>query len=397
MKPHGLDLILKEEILENGKVVDSFINKNTLEAWIELSNSKTGKTAKFPMRSFVSIFINKVHGLLSGDEGEDTKRTSVSAVSVGASTVYPSGLQIGTGNDSRVTLSDTALEQQIPASVASLASLGYGVTTFTAPYEKSANPVIIESLVKRLFSNNDDKSYYINEIGLVAKNTASTASEEDNQLLSRDFIYSGQIGEGLPGSGTVNFIADSDMRIDFRFQITHGATGGLLLNFMRLIYNLIFKADPNDAAITNVAGGQTSYTYASGASADASSFFSISGTTLEYYRGIVVGLDDVAAINADFSTFGEGGIKSDEFTLTANTISAVTGGKKFSISRTFTNDSNNAITLDKVGIMGRGEGTDGTTLDNDEFLMAANIAGGSSIVVQPSQTYRITYTFAIQV
>ncbi|HUV84399.1 MAG TPA: hypothetical protein VMV86_01755 [Methanosarcinales archaeon] len=401
MKPHGLDLILKEEILENGKVVNSFINKNSLEGWVEISNSKTGKQAKFPMRSFVSLFMNRVHGILSGDAGDDTKLTKVYASSA-ASLAYHTGLQIGLGN-TKVTLSDSALETQAPQNEASLASLGYGAHTFTEPYEKSISPVVLECLVKRLFSNEAAGTYYINEVGLVGKDTSLTASNTGNVLLARDLIYNGQTEQGIkgitPAGNPISFVPDSDMRIDFRFMITHGATGGLVLNFMKLIYNLMFVGSPMNSTskIINVNSGNTTYTYASNAVSATSSFCNISGAVADIYKGIVVGADNLDAISADYVDMGD--YKSDEFTLSANTISAIIAQNQkasFTISRTFTNNSTTAIVIDKVGIMGRGNGG-GATQDETEFLMAANVAGGSFITVQPSQTYRVTYKFAIQV
>jgi len=392
MKPHGLNLILKEEILENEKVVNSFISKNALEAWIELSNSKTGKTARFPMRSFVSVFMNKVHGILSGDGGSDTYMTNVVASDAG-SLAYHCGMQIGLGN-TPVNLSNTTLETQAPASEGSLASLGYGATTFDDPYYViGTNPANLECIIKRLFSNEAAKSFYINEVGIMGKNLNEAASNAGNELFARDIIY---------GSGTteepINFVTDSDMRVDFKFSIVQGTSGGLMLNFMRLINNLLFRGDPinSTSRIINNQGGLTDYTYGAASKSDTASFAQINGTAAEIYKGIVVGFDDAIgnsdSLNADVITLDD--YKVDEFTVSANTISAVTSGNQFSISRTFTNESNNSITLNRVGILGRGTGV-GTALDNTEFIMAANLPGGSNITVQPSQTYRVTYTFKI--
>ena len=109
MRPHGLDLILKEELLDNGNVVHSSIKpQNSLEGWISLHNKRNGKYIEFPMRSFVTTFINKLHGILSGDEGEDTKITSASCATA-ASSVNKSGLLLGTGT-TPPGLSDSALE-----------------------------------------------------------------------------------------------------------------------------------------------------------------------------------------------------------------------------------------------------------------------------------------------
>lgn len=403
MKPHGLDVILKEELLENGEVVASSENKNSLEAWIRIQNSRNGKCVELPMRSFVNNFINRLHLILTGDPAYTTRPMSVSygyATTATAVAKY-AGMRIGTGQTAP-TLNDTNIET--PASDASLA---YSNTTFIAPYQVSTNPVTIGCEVRRLFNNNSPNSYYISEVGVMGKYASrpAVASGASTVLLTRDLTFDKNAG-GEP----INFVYDSDIRFDFKFRITHSSTGGLNLNFMRLIYNLFFKANINNAnsKIKSISNGAFfTYTWASTTNASNGSIARIDGSAAQIYSGIIVGVENelysskdapaITNIGADEYDFN---FMSDEFTLSANTVSGVISGgngiAQFSVSRTFTNNATTSKTLRRVGIIGKGAGA-ATAETSSQFLMAVNTPSNGTITVQPSQTYRVTYTFAIQV
>jgi hypothetical protein len=202
MKPHGLDLIMKEEIIENGKVIHSSETlQNSFEGWIGITNNKNKRYMEFPMRSFVSTFINKLHGLLSGDGEEDTKISTCSTASVA---VHRAGLVLGTGS-TPPSLSDTAIE-----TVASDASLAYSSVTFQAPVGNANQPPGVDAEVRGLIQNNKSSAFYINEIALYGKKNASAAAG-GAQMFSRDLVY--ETGKETP----IVFAADSDMRFDLNF------------------------------------------------------------------------------------------------------------------------------------------------------------------------------------
>lgn len=399
MKPHGLDLILKEEILENGKVVNSFESTNSFEAWIGITNTKNKKYVELPMRSFVTHFLDRIKAMFDGSDGTVAKYLGASAAS-GGSTAKHYGLMIGQG-ETTPELSDSSLESQ-----ASHASLAYGVTTFQNPaVDVAVPPIVLKSEVRRLFSNNKSTTFYISEVGLFgkAKNAASiAASNVGNHMLSRDLIYDSETND------PIQFIADSDIRFDFKFKITHPSdgSGGLMLNFMKLIHNTMFKGGINNTPkIISVGGTQPTYKNAStSASAVSVAPFYVKGTAAQIYYGIVVGIESLinpegpaAYLTGDETTID---FMVDEFTCSANTISSVSSGNRvssFTISRTFTNAATSSKTLRRVGIAARGNSTNGTTYHADQFLIAVNTPTDGSVTIQPSQVYRVTYTFKIQV
>jgi len=347
----------------------------------------------------VSTFINKLHGLLSGDGEEDTK---ISTCSTASMAVHRAGLVLGTGS-TPPSLSDTAIE-----TVASDASLAYSSVTFQAPVGNANQPPGVDAEVRGLIQNNKSSAFYINEIALYGKKNASAAAG-GAQMFSRDLVY--ETGKETP----IVFAADSDMRFDFKFKTTMSATGGLVVNFSKLVYNLFFKgsAAPTGSKITSVGGAQPTYTYGNASMSGSKTFMYIQGGAVQYYWGIVLGSDmpdtptgpqgsDSVAI--DTTTFYD--FKPEEFTCSANTISSVTTGNGqayFTISRTFTNAGTTSKNIDKVGILCKGTSTGGAhtasaaAINTNQFLITANTPTGGNVSIQPNQTYRVTYTFQIQV
>lgn len=396
MKPHGLDLIMKEELLESEKVVHSSEEyKNNFEGWIKIINNKKNKYIELPMRSFVSIFLDRLHGILTGDKGTDTRLTTVSLASA-ASLMRHCGLVLGLGT-TKPQLGDTAVE-----SLASYGSLVNTTTTFIAPADDGGSPPIISSEVRRLISNNHTSAYYPSEIVLYGKGASSVASgaATGRLMFARDLIVD-------PLTTPFVFDAESDMRFDFKFNVTQGSTGGLNTNFSRLIHNVYFKKNPapSTSLIRNWVNGGTAYTLAT--SAASTSFPYIQGVAAQIYYGIVIGYlnDNIVPHNGggtppspDENQWTE--IKNSGFTISANTVSATSSSgsvAKFSITRTFTNAGTSGVYINRVGILCRGSSAAGTALDNTQFLIANNTPTGGAITIQPNQTYRVTYTFQITV
>ena len=401
MQPHGLNLNCSYEILGKEQTITRQDVLSKLEGFIEFENIKTGEKKELPMRSFVNNFIDKLHGILTGDGGTDTLKTSVSHASIGASTATYAGLLVGIGED-LVALSDTALADKIIH-----ASFAYKGTTLIAPYFTQADktrPLTFE--IKRLFTNTRGTGYTITEIGLTGKPvTASGAKTVGLNMFSRDMI---------PG---IVVPYNSDVNITFKFivhQASNGSGGGVL-NLLRMIFNLFYAGNQNRAGSRMIAtnGTQPTIVYATGAaaagSAGATNAFIVDGAA-SHYIGICVGYwgnipdpdenpDGNPIVNADETTFT---VDHTDLTVDANTISAVSNPysntSQFTISRSFTNTSaTNAKYLDRWGLLTKGTNT-GTTIPSsaDNILLMCNRPSATGLYLQPGQTLRITYTFQIR-
>lgn len=410
MKPHGLEVGLTTEVFEkqDNKLIPVQNNKDEskLEAYIEIEGKD--KKVILPMRSFLSNFINSLHGFLSGDGGLDTKKANAS-VGFGSSISKKVGMLIGLG-DTEVNLSDTGLN--IPATHASIL---YNDTTFTDPYvvaggmasnatdsrlgnpgnnlENSGNKLGFE--MRRLFTNNKFSDITLKE--LVIKNrrvSSSIASNVAGVAISRDLLNepNGKPGEGI----TVPY--ESAIQFLFKFLIyqEQNGNGGVVLNFLRLVNNLMFKGNQNDVPIIDISNNAMNITYATGATSAITGIFTTTSEAEDNDYGILVGRyddrsnapSDNPAINGDETTFRAG---ATSLVTTATTISAVSNpyskNAQFTITRDFTNPLTGSVSFNRVGLK----------LKAGAFI-AINRLGNSqsNFVLQPNQIFRATYTFSIK-
>lgn len=397
LKPHGIDVGCKMEILSPKKAqpVKTIKSMMDFQGFIEFENIRTGEITTLPMRSFVSAFMNKLHGILSGDGGTDTPKSWASTVSLGASTNERSGILVGTDN-SAPALGDTGLAAQL-----SHASFAYKQTTFVEP-SLSNDDLVFE--VRRLFSNTIDAGTNVYEVGLFSKFiNSSAASNVNNTLLARDVF-----------SSPIAFADNDDIRITFKFRTSPDTTGGggVVLNFVKLIFNLMIKGNEDNTGSRLVCrtGTTPTHTYASAATAASGGPFTVRGVAAQTYVGIVAGIytdvvDDqelaplakiTPNVTGDDTTFT---IRHTNLTLDANTISAVTNPfssvNQFTVIRNFTNNSTVNVFIDRVGLLTRGS-TDGATLGADQAFLAIN-KSTNLLQIDPGQTLKVTYTFQIKV
>lgn len=406
MQPHGLNIGLKIEVLEKqgGKIVPVYSQNSMskLEAYINIKGND--KERELPMRSFLTNFINTLHGLLSGDGGNDTKKSTAS-VGLNSSISNKVGMLIGHG-DTEVNLSDTGLN--IPATHASIA---YGNTTFTDPYVISTGEGIIPDVTssplavgnklgfeaRRMFTNNKLSDIVLKE--LVIKNrrvSASIASNVAGVAISRDLLNEPgrTLGEGIivPYESAIQFL--------FKFLVYQesNGNGGAVLNLLRLINNLIFKGNQNDVSLINVSNNAMSIVYATGATCGDGGKFTVDSDVNDNDYGILVGRYDdrftgVTAnnpsISGDETTFRAG---ATSLTKSATVVSAVsnpyTKTAQFSVTRDFTNGQTSAVHFNRIGLK----------IKEGAFI-AINRLGteNSQFALQPNQILRGTYIYSIKV
>lgn len=383
MKPHGLDCFFQGYLETPEKSVYSH---SSMEAYIEISNKITGEVLKIPMRSFVNGFITILRNLLAGTSDAKTRKSSVNW---SGSTARRAGMIIG--NDSTpVILSDDKLGNQILH-----ASVAYETTSFTHPYVIASNPNKILFEIKRLFSNNKTSSLTISELGLVTKAVgASTASIAGITMLSRDIVQS-------PTEAPINVAANDSIRFTFTFYINQnkGGTGGFVLNFAKMIYNLYMQGNQNfsssllvnpyNQAISNLV-------YSSTAQASSTSPFYVAGTTTQPYIGIIAGWQEATTplIGGDERTIEE---IITTLTYSDCVVSAITNSgtneAMFTVTRTFTNNTANNITINRIGLLIRGE-SNGTALNTKQAFIAINAIPDTVLV--PGQSYKSIYTFKVR-
>lgn len=391
MKPHGVNCQFTG-FIENQN--DVFTSESQFEAYIDITNNKTNEKVTIPMRSFVTNFLNALHKLFSGTGGILTKKSSVEFT--GSAGKY-AGLHIGT-NNTLVNLSDTNLLNKIAVS-----NLLLSDNTVYNPYVTYENNVpVLESVIKRMFTNNTTGSLSIGEIGLFIKTleNGTYASNSNVNMLSRDVFQ--QPSEFIPGQITLPSYSDIMFEFKFRIQLPSNGSGGLNLNFLKLVNNLYFKGNLNNSfsPIVNYQNQAiTNFSYATGASAATTSFAYLLGTNLQKYIGIVVGIYDYdeepTTINPDEKTFlVDGNLSYGSNEMTTVTYPQ-TNTAQFLIQRLITNNTSNNIRISRVGLIMRGNG-DGTSMNNQQAFIAINRIY-PNVVLVPGQSYRAQYIFKISV
>lgn len=345
MKSHGLDLKLEYSV-ENKKVVKS---NNSLLGFIELGTGKTKVVV--PMRSFVRSFLDIIHSHFKKTATYSVLKTAIAPAS---NTGY--GVQIGL-SESAVSPLDTSI------SLCDNADMLNGVNTMTSP-------VIVDTKSKftitRDFTNQDViNPYEISELGVSVKNT-NTASAKS--LLIRDI----SVWE-VPAGDTMNILYSIEANHD-------SSTGGLLLNAIKFIYNVIFNGNVTASSMIKTNGTNFASTYATGADATTASYFAVLSSISDNF-GIVVGYDTKATSpNSTNMT-----MVTTNITKSITDISdiAINGSEtSFTITRDFTNTGSSNITLNRIGI-----------LTKSLIYLAINNTG-SDIVLQPNQKLRVTYTLS---
>ena len=420
-KPHGLGIGFKAEVFDNvnGELIPvqtTEENGSKLEAYINIKNEKTGKEAELPMRSFVQTFLTVLYRYFTGsDNATDayTRNRSVSyqaITSTLASGASKKGLLCGTGITG-VTLSDVGLETPLAH-----ASLAYGNVTFVPPYISDVTTKTMKFEVRRMLTSVRATTTYITELivktrAAFANETASGGASAVNLkplTISRDLLANSvDNSEGLTRGDGIPVNQDEGIAFQFKFklsQVTTGANqGGAVLNFVKMIYNQLFKGNPNGAVLLDDNGSNLAITYANGTFAsDASTGnpFHVADTVTNY--GILVGIYDKPAgsdyynppINCDDYKFE---VKTTGLTIGATEVAAITNPSKantaqFIVSRTFTNSGVTTLKLNRAGLKIKG----------DAFIAINTLAEpsdnqtGNYLALQPNQVLKVSYPFEVQ-
>ena len=377
-KPHSLDITCSYQVV--GRKTKKKLGKSKFEGWIHLKDNKT--EIVLPMRSFVKNFIDKLHDIFAGENNLDISKITSVSMDESSSVASRAGIVIGTGINP-VALTQTALTTRYYHAAQAI----YKGTTFTAPH--TPNESQIYSGVRRLFTNASSAQWSIYEVGLMSRKVASTASNIPGLvMLTRD-------------NADELFEAASDKLVELQFVMGRDSinpgNGGVLVNFMRLFYNLYLKGATNDVSILP----RYSTLTASHPTASATSHFVVDGAATKLW-GIVVGDLEAVPVGGDLVSLDENNIDSIHTTLTygANTVSAVvqSGGKAyFTVSRDITNGTTSTIRVRRIGLLTKGATADPSALQNDQvFLMINKPSNPYPINLVPNQTIRVEYTFEIQ-
>lgn len=389
MKPHGIKADLTYELINNNNKVLSKTIISKLEGYVDFENLKTGKKARLPFRSFVDNFIQTIHGFLTGDGGDDTRLQSVSCAATNASKASQ-GLLIGTDLTSPI-ITDTSI---VPLKGTASTSLLYSTHNFTAPFYSGDKSMFNLS---RVIANNKVISIYPEEVGIYTRGLSAygvPSASAPGRLITKD-------------SNAITISPDESIRITFNFEASMDSTyGGIVLNFVKLIYNYMFRGNLNHTTSRIVSRTGTYPTYgisvAPGAGSKAATlgdlFIASSGSG---YIGIVLEpYDDKMVANSPGNT----SINADHTGLTvgANTVSAIeyvsiNNGAQFSITRNFTNAGSSTKHIGRIGLLTRGDSSNvtGSVLHADQILLMLNTPNELSIA--PGQILKVTYNFGIQV
>lgn len=431
-KPHGLGVGFQVEVFDNvnGELVPVQSHKeeeSKLEAYINIKNEKTGKEVELPMRSFVQKFLTILYTYFTGsDNATDaytrTRSVSYGAItSLGASGASKKGLLVGAGI-TPVTLSDAGIETNLikPASFA------YSNTTLVAPYLDSLTKIMKFEL-RRMLTSTYATTIYITELltktrVAFASETASGGASAVNTLgktvaISRDLLSDGRAvslsSEAADPNG-IPLSADEGVTFQFKFkigQVTTGAyQGGAVFNFVKMIYNQLFKGNPNGSQLINTSGANLDMDYTLGRIVKSGSLATTGTTVINPFHvgehsagtdyGILVGVYDSRelenpVINCDDYAFV---VKTTGLTIGATEIAAITNPSlantaQFIVSRTFTNSGTVAIKLNRAGLKIR----------KGAFIAINTLAepvdsrtDPTFLVLQPNQVLKISYPFQIQ-
>ena len=395
MKPHGISADCHYEIIDNDKTILQKVIKSKLEGYITFENLKTGKVKRIPFRSFVDNFIQTIHGHLSGDAGADTRiqTASVEAQTTGAS----HGLIFGVG-DSVPNIADTGLGSSLAH-----ASLSYGTHVFNAP-STSGNDLMFS--LSRILANNKSSTVYPTEVGLITR-LATTASTAGGSTATKRMIAHDVVNVTLP--------ADDSLRVTFTFEASQIAgDGGIVLNFVKLIYNILIRGNLNHSLSKIISRTGTTPTYIIGdTGASLTSVAATLGELCVNNQGVTVATGYIGIVLVPYyisddpldpispSTYA---CTPDHtgFTPTANTISAIeyssiTNGAQFTISRTLLNSSTVTKVIGRVALLTRGDVSNtGASLHADQVLLMINNLDPMPAVA-PGQSIKITYKLGIQV
>jgi len=382
-KPHSLDISCSYQ-LSNRKTKKK-LGTSKFEGFINIEDGKT--FIRLPMRSYVKVFLDKLHDILAGETTNHYHELSTASVGNTGSLAKRIGIILGSGI-TPVALTQTDLVS--PVTNASICDMK--TTTFEAP--TSLDATTLKAKVSRLFSNASSAQWTIYEAGLKTHKVASGASNAGNLLMTRDMIKS-----GIVFPGTTDKIVDIEFRVN-----TSTTTGGAVLNLMRLFYNLFLKGSTNDSSFLPRVGSLTA-SYARGEANFATNAFVVDGTSAKLW-GIVVGKtsdDSNFEITPDEYKFMNGSEYTD-LTYGANTITAVTiSGTKayFTISRDITNGTTSAKTINRIGLLTKGATADPSTLQNDQVYLMINRLGDENDyeveTLAVNQTIRVDYTFEISI
>jgi len=383
-KPHSLDISCSYQ-LSNRKTKKK-LGTSKFEGFINIEDGKT--FIRLPMRSYVKIFLDKLHDILAGETTNHYHELSTASVGNTGSLAKRIGIILGSGI-TPVALTQTDLVS--PVTNASICDMK--TTTFEAP--TSLDATTLKAKVSRLFSNASSAQWTIYEAGLKTHKVASGASNAGNLLMTRDMIKS-----GIVFPGTTDKIVDIEFRVN-----TSTTTGGAVLNLMRLFYNLFLKGSTNDSSFLPRVGSLTA-SYARGEANFATNAFVVDGGATKLW-GIVVGRDRASEDINEEITPDEYKINSINTSLTygANTITAVTiSGTKasFTISRDITNGTTSAYAINRIGLLTKGATADPSTLQNDQVFLMVNRIGEDEEpttfeTLAVNQTIRVDYTFEIQI
>lgn len=388
MKPHGIKVDLSYEVLGQD-IIKSETISSKLEGWINFENLKTGKKVTLPFRSFVGQFLNTIHGVLSGDGGADTRLQSTSCAATNAG-VASCGLLLSSG-DVTPAITDTALDTQITN-----ASLYYYAHSYEAPSYSGYN---LSFSLSRVIANNYSSALYPAQTGIKTRGCSAAgvpSASSASRLISKD-------------TNKFTLDADESVRITFTFNASMDAsTGGIVSNFVKLIYNTLIRGNVNHstALLKSRTGTNPTYTIASDAAIGSTAatmgdlFVGSSGTG---YIGIVL-----VPWDTDLPTLSPGAyvINPDHtgFTVGVNTISAIeyvtiSNGANFSITRNFTNSGSSTKRIGQIGLLTRGDAANvtGATVHANQVLLMDNRPNNSYIEVAPGQILKVTYNFGIQV
>ena len=383
-KPHSLDISCSYQ-LSNRKTKKK-LGKSKFEGFINIEDGKT--FIRLPMRSYVKIFLDKLHDILAGEVTNHYHELSTASVGNAGSLAKRVGIILGSG------ITPVGLTQtDLVSPVTNAAICDMKTTTFEAP--TSLNATTLKAKISRLFSNASSAQWTIYEAGLKTHKVASGASNAGNLLMTRDMIKSGVV---FPGT--------TDKIIDIEFRVnTSTTTGGANLNLMRLFYNLFLKGSTNDSSFLPRVGSLTA-SYARGEANFATNAFVVDAAASKLW-GIVLGRDRASEDINEEITPDEFKINSINTSLTygANTITAVSiSGTKasFTVSRDITNGTGSAYAINRIGLLTKGSLADPSTLQNDQVFLMINRIGedGEPTTFETlavNQTIRVDYTFEISI
>lgn len=383
-KPHSLDISCSYQ-LSNRKTKKK-LGTSKFEGFINIEDGKT--FIKLPMRSYVKIFLDKLHDILAGEITNHYHELSTASVGNTGSLAKRVGIILGAG------ITPVALTQtDLVSPVTNAAICDMKTTTFEAP--TSLNATTLKAKISRLFSNASSAQWTIYEAGLKTHKVASTASNAGNLLMTRDMIKGGVVF-----GGTTDKVVDIEFRVN-----TSTVTGGAVLNLMRLFYNLFLKGSTNSSSFLPRSGSLTA-SYARGDANFATNAFVVDGAATKLW-GIVLGRDRQGEDINEEITPDEYKINSINTGLTygANTITAVAiSGTKasFTVSRDITNSTTSVYAINRIGLLTKGATADPSTLQSDQVFLLINRIGKDG---QPStfqelavnQTIRVDYTFEISI